>query len=531
MSESNTGTDNWKPKYNPWLIAVVVALAAFMEVLDTSIANVALPHISGGLGASEDQGTWVLTTYLVANAIVLPISGWLTEVVGRKRFFMICIALFTVSSVLCGFAPSLPILLLARAFQGAGGGGLQPMAQAIMADVFPPEKRGQAFALYGLTAVVAPALGPTLGGWITDSFSWRWIFLINLPVGLLALALTYQLVEDPPFLRRRKLGESRFDYIGFSALVLGVSALQILLDKGQEDDWLGSHFIVALICIAVVGLSFLIVWEWFDHDPIVDVRLFRYINFSTSSIMMFLVGVVAFTATILMPQFLQNLMGYTAEKAGLVVSAGAALLLVEMPIIGILTSKVPIKYLLAIGWSLTVLGLYYSVKHMNLEISFGEAALIMAAQYMPLGFIFISATTGAYFGVPQNKSSSISGLINFMRNIGSSVGTSAAQTILAQRVQFHQARLVSNAVTGNANFDNFINSTADSLKNLSAGVGSADAQQSALARAYQMIQAQAGVLSYIDAYFLIAIAAACMLGLSFVVKRNDPKSTEVVAGH
>ena len=291
MSEAQA-TQNWKPKYNPWLIAVVVALAAFMEILDTSIANVALPHISGSLGASVDQGTWVLTTYLVANAIVLPISGWITSIVGRKRFFLICIALFTASSVLCGIAPSLPILLMARAFQGIGGGGLQPMAQAIMADVFPPEKRGLAFSVYGLTAVVAPALGPTLGGWITDNYSWHWIFLINLPVGLAALALVFQLVEDPPFLTRRKLGESRFDYLGFSALALGVAALQIVLDKGQEDDWIGSHFILVLSIVAVLGLSFLVLWEWFEKDPIVDVKLFKNFNFATSIVMMFLVGIV-----------------------------------------------------------------------------------------------------------------------------------------------------------------------------------------------------------------------------------------------
>lgn len=531
MPTPDTAQDNWKPKYNPWLIAVVVALAAFMEILDTSIANVALPHISGGLGASQDQGTWVLTTYLVANAIVLPISGWLTEIMGRKRFFMMCIAAFTISSVLCGLAPSLPILLVARAFQGAGGGGLQPMAQAIMADVFPPEKRGQAFALYGLTAVVGPALGPTLGGWITDSFSWRWIFLINVPVGLVALALTFQMVEDPPFLRRRKLGEGRFDYIGFSALVLGVGALQILLDKGQEDDWLGSRFIVTLIITAIVCLCFLAVWEWFDQDPIVDVRLFGFFNFSTSSIMMFLVGVVAFSSTILMPQFLQGLMGYTAEKAGLVVSAGAALLLLEMPVVGVLTSKVPVKYLMATGWALSVSGLYFSLKHINLQISFGEAALIMMAQYVPLGFIFIPATTAAYIGVPQDKSSSVSGLVNFMRNIGSSVGTSLAQTILVRRAQFHQAQLSSHAVQGNANFDALINGTTESLKSMSAGTGSADAQQSALAQAYQMLQGQSGVLSYMDAYFLMATAAGAMLLLSFVVRRNDPKHTEAQAGH
>ncbi|MGH9624064.1 MAG: DHA2 family efflux MFS transporter permease subunit, partial [Bryobacteraceae bacterium] len=319
MPETNPNT-SWKPKYNPWLIAPVVALAAFMEVLDTSIANVALPHISGSLGASEEQGTWVLTTYLVANAIVLPISGWITSIVGRKRFFLICIGLFTASSVLCGLAPSLPILLVARTLQGIGGGGLQPMAQSILADVFPPEKRGLAFSVYGLTVVVAPALGPTLGGWITDSYSWHWIFLINLPVGLLALWLVFRLVEDPPFLVRRKLGQSRFDYLGFSALALGVAALQIALDKGQEDDWLGSHFILTLVIVAVLCLSFLIIWEWFEKDPIVDVKLFKHFNFATSTTMMFLIGMVYFSSMVLMPQFLQNLMGYTAEDAGLVVS-------------------------------------------------------------------------------------------------------------------------------------------------------------------------------------------------------------------
>src|SRR5271168_3236063 len=277
------GDTLWQPKVNPWLIAATVSLAAFMEVLDTAIANVALPHIAGNLGASNDQSTWVLTSYLVANAIVLPITGWLVSIFGRKRFFMTCMGIFTVSSLFCGIAPSLGFLLFFRVLQGAGGGGLQPMAQAILADTFPPEKRGLAFSIYGITAVCAPAIGPTLGGWITDNTSWRWIFLINLPVGLIALTLVYRLIEDPPHLIRRARAGMKLDYIGFSLLALGVAALQIMLDKGQEDDWFGSNFILTLAIVAGLCLTGLIIYEWFQDDPIVDVRLFKNRNFAAAN--------------------------------------------------------------------------------------------------------------------------------------------------------------------------------------------------------------------------------------------------------
>src|ERR1041385_2855719 len=327
-------SEPWRPKYNPWLIGVVVALAAFMEVLDTSIANVALPYMAGSLGASTDESTWVLTSYLVSNAIVLPISGWIASPVGRKRFFMICLVVFNISSLLCWIAPSLGAIILFRVLQGAGGGGLQPMAQAILADTFPPEKRGLAFSIYGITAVCAPAIGPTLGGWLTDTVSWRWIFLINLPVGILALFLVFRLVQDPPHVVRRKKSDIKLDYIGFSLLALGVGALQIMLDKGQEDDWFGSDFIVTLAVIAGVCLATLIIYEWFHKDPIVDVRLFKNTNFATANMMMFMVGAVSFATTVLMPQFLQTLMGYTAEAAGMVLSVSAVLLLIELPFIG-----------------------------------------------------------------------------------------------------------------------------------------------------------------------------------------------------
>src|ERR1700685_3930263 len=309
MSAAGSGTSGeeiWQPRANPWIIAASVSLAAFMEVLDTSIANVALPHIAGNMGASNEESTWVLTSYLVSNAIILPITGWLVTVLGRKRFFLICLALFTVSSLLCGMAPTLAILLLSRVIQGAGGGGLQPMAQAILADTFPPEKRGLAFSVYGVTAVVAPSIGPTLGGWITDNYTWRWIFLMNLPVGLLALFLVIKYVEDPPFLKRLTLRESKVDYVGFGFLAIGIAFLQIVLDKGHEADWFGSHFIVALSVISIVCLVFLVIWELRVKQPILDIRLFRNLNFATASVMMFMVGAASFSTTVLMPQCLQR---------------------------------------------------------------------------------------------------------------------------------------------------------------------------------------------------------------------------------
>ncbi|MFZ0993359.1 MAG: DHA2 family efflux MFS transporter permease subunit, partial [Candidatus Sulfotelmatobacter sp.] len=337
----------WRPKYNPWLIAVVVAMAAFMEVLDTSIANVALPYMAGNLGASNDQSTWVLTSYLVSNAIILPISGWLAGALGRKRFFMSCLAVFTASSLLCGIAPSLGFLLLFRVLQGAGGGGLQPMAQAILADTFPPQQRGLAFALYGITAIMAPTIGPTLGGWITFNYSWRWIFFINLPVGVLTWLLVRRFVEDPPYLAKLKAAGVKLDYIGIALLALGIGALQVLLDKGQEDDWFGSHFITTLIVIATVCLISLVIWELYQKAPIIDVRMFKNFNFASSSLMMFTLGILLFSSLVLMPQFLQTLVGYTSELAGIALSAGGLVLLFEMPIMGQLTTKIQARYLIA----------------------------------------------------------------------------------------------------------------------------------------------------------------------------------------
>jgi DHA2 family multidrug resistance protein len=509
----------WKPKANPWLIAFVVSLAAFMEVLDTSIANVALPHIGGSLSASSDESTWVLTSYLVSNAIVLPITGWLVSLFGRKRFFLMCITLFTVSSLFCGIAPTLVILLLARVIQGVGGGGLQPMAQAILADTFPPEKRGLAFSVYGVTAIVAPAIGPTLGGWITDNYTWRWIFLMNLPVGLLALFLVYRFVEDPPFMKRTTLQESRIDYFGFGLLAVGVAFLQIVLDKGQEDDWFGSTFITTLAVISVICLVGLVVWELFVKDPILDVRLFKHVNFATSSVMMFMVGAASFSTTVLMPQFLQSLLGYTAESAGMVLSAAAVILLIELPLVGQLTTKIQARYLMAVGWGALTLAMFYSTQRIDLQISFSSATWLRIAQYVPMGFIFIPATMVAYLGLPQEKSNSVAGLINFVRNMGSSVGTSAVTTILARRAQVHQAMFASYTNTGVPAFQ----AAASGLTNQLRNAGASQPQMSAYSNIYQMVQHQASVLSYIDTFWLLGVATGIMFFLSFLLRKNNPR--------
>jgi MFS transporter, DHA2 family, multidrug resistance protein len=517
----------WEPRFNPWLIAAVVALAAFMEVLDTSIANVALPHIAGGLAASTSQSTWVLTSYLAANAVVLPISGWLAGRFGRRRFFIACIVLFTISSVLCGSAPSLAMLILFRALQGAGGGGLQPMAQAILADTFPPAKRGLAFSVYGITAVLAPTIGPTLGGWITDSYSWRWIFYINFPIGILTVFLVSRMVEDPPYLGRMRRAGVRLDYVGLGFLAIGISTLQVVLDKGQEVDWFGSRLIVTLSAVSAICLISLTAWEWVHRNPIMDLRLFKNFNFAMASLMMLILGVVYFSSLVLMPQFLQTLMGYTAELAGLVLSASGIVLLIAMPVVGQLTTKIPAKYLIAFGWLSIAASMLYSTKRIDLDISFQVAMWLRVAQAVGLPWLFVPITLASYVGVPPERGNNAAGLINFMRNIGSSVGTSMVTTLLARRAQFHQSMLSSFT----DNYDPvFRNQTAALGQQLvRAGTSAADAQHQAYGVIYQSMQNQAQLLSYIDAYKVLAIGAGIMFALSFLVRNNHPRAGGDVA--
>src|SRR6476620_5638271 len=425
-----------RPAINPWIIAMAVTLATFMEVLDTSIANVSLPHIAGSLSAGTDESTWVLTSYLVSNAIVLPLSGWLSSIVGRKHFYMGCVMLFTISSLLCGFAINLPMLIVFRILQGAGGGGLQPSEQAILADTFPPAKRGMAFAVYGVAVVMAPAIGPTLGGWITDNYSWRWIFFVNIPVGILSLTLTSRLIQDPPFLRRRKLSETKIDYIGLGFVALGLGALQIVLDKGQREDWFDSNFILILAIVSAASLLFVIWWEWRHKDPIIDLHLFSERTFAVSNLLMFMLGFALLGSTLLLSLFLQTLMGYTAERAGMGLSPGGFAIMLLMTLVGFLLGKYDARYLLVFGLSMLSFSLFH-MTNFDLNIDFKTAVYARVLQAIGLAFLFVPINTSAYAYLPRGKNNAASGLMNLARNIGGSVGISFVTAMLDRRTQKH----------------------------------------------------------------------------------------------
>jgi DHA2 family multidrug resistance protein len=394
------------------------------------------------------------------------------------------------------------------------------MAQAILADTFPPHQRGLAFALYGITAIMAPTIGPTLGGWITFNYSWRWIFFINLPVGIATWFLVRRFVEDPPYLGRLKAAGVKLDYVGIALLTLGIGALQVLLDKGQEDDWFGSHFITTLVVVATICLISLVIWEWFQKAPIIDVRMFKSFNFASANLMMFTLGILLFSSLVLMPQFLQTLVGYTSQLAGLALSAGGLVLLFEMPIMGKLTTKVQARYLIALGWLLLSIAMFYSTKRIDLQISFSAATWLRITQVLGLGLLFVPITLVAYIGIPPEKNNSVAGIVNFMRNMGSSVGTSLVTTLIARRAQFHQARLVEYARPDNPNFQNLANGLAQRMAQ--SGLGSHEGQLQAYARIYQSLQAQAASLAYIDTFMVLAVGAAIMFCLAFFLKANDP---------
>jgi MFS transporter, DHA2 family, multidrug resistance protein len=473
---------------NPWLIAVVVSIATFMEVLDTTIANVALRHIGGSLSADQDESTWILTSYLVSNAVVLPVSGWLANVIGRKRFYMICVALFTLSSLLCAMSTSLGMMLFARVLQGIGGGGMAPTEQSMFADTFPVEKRAQAFALYGLTVVSAPAIGPVLGGWLTDNMSWHWVFLINLPVGLLSLALVGWLVVEPDLLRQEQralLSKGlHVDVFGLVLVFAGFGALQVMLDRFEQDDGFSSGFISALALISAVSLITLVIWELYHPQPVMNVRLLRYRSFGISCGLMFLVGFLLISTTQLLPQLAQSLLGYDATTAGLTLGVGGIASLLLMPVAGIVTGRLIQPKWLVLMAVLGTGGTMLAASRLSLDIGFWNISAARVSQVVWLPFLFIPISAVSYVDLPPSRSNEASALINLMRNLGGGVGISFVTTMLQERTQFHHARLAEHITAYN-------------------GYG----WNVPLAPINAAVQTQASIMSYLDIFWLLGLVA------------------------
>ncbi|HEX7363343.1 MAG TPA: DHA2 family efflux MFS transporter permease subunit [Bryobacteraceae bacterium] len=520
---------DWKPSHNPWVVAMVVTLGTFMQVLDSSIANVALPHIAGTLGATYNESTWILTSYLVSSAIVLPISGWLATVLGRKRFYLFCIGLFTASSFICGISDSLPMLIIARVLQGAGGGGLQPSEQAILADTFSVEKRGMAFSIYGMAVVVAPAIGPTLGGWITDNFSWHWIFFINIPVGIISFALATRFVEDPPWLKQERRAGIGIDYIGLALIVIGVATFQMVLDKGQQKDWFSDPLITTMFCIGVPALVAFFLWEWYHPDPIVDVRLLKNRNFGTAVFFSFILGIVLFGSTVLIPQFLQTSLGYTAELAGLALSPGGIVLMFLMPVAGRLTqTKIDPRLLIAFGFLATAVTLHlFTVVYLG--ITFTTIVILRMLQVVGMPFIFIPISILNYVGVPREKNNQVSGISNFSRNMGGAIGTSLIETFLARQNQMHQVALTAHTTHANPHFEHLLQMLQGAY--FAYGYGPAEAAQKALATVYQMIYAQASALSFENSFWMMSVIVLCLVPLPFIMRRPRPGEQQPRAAH
>src|SRR5579863_6479333 len=442
----------WTPSVSPWLIAATVMLATFMEVLDTSIANVSLPHIAGSLSATVDESTWVLTSYLISNAIVLPLTGWLSMLFGRKRLFIGCVIIFTISSFLCGLAPNLFLLIFFRVLPGAGGGGLQPISQAILVESFSRKKQGMAMAVYGMGVVVAPIIGPTLGGWITDSFSWRWIFFINVPVGLVAILMTMALVEDPPYLFRKTLKQGlKIDFIGLGLLSVGLGFIQVMLDKGQTDDWFESRFVITCAVIGVLGLIGVILWELRQPQPLVDLRLFSQRNYSMATFMMFAMGVVMYGTTVLLPILLQTQMGYTAQWAGLVLSPGGLVTLFVMPLVGRLLGIFQPRWLVVCGLLILGFGMF-RLSLLNLQTGFWTFVTTWTISRAGMPFLFVPINVMAFAYVPREKTNNATGLINLTRNLGGSVGISLVAAAQNRMSQVSQSTLAANVTAMNPTY-------------------------------------------------------------------------------
>jgi MFS transporter, DHA2 family, multidrug resistance protein len=501
--------------FSPWVVAVVVTIGTFMEVLDTSIANVALPHIAGSLSASLDEGAWVLTSYLVANAVVLPISGWLSSILGRKNYFILSVTLFTVFSAACGFAPTLGLLVLFRVAQGLAGGGLQPSVQAILADSFSPQKRGMAMSLYTIAILVAPVLGPTAGGWITDNYSWRWIFYINIPIGILCVFFTRIVLEDPPFMKEAKERARKLsvDWAGLGFISIGLATLEIVLDKGQELDWFGSPFIVFFASVSLIAIAGAIYWELKCSNPIANLRLFKERNFLFCCILILGFYAALYASTFLLPNFMQEMLGYSATTSGMVFSPAGLCTMIEVPIVGyVLTRGYDPRKMVFFGL-VVVASSFWWMSSLNLDIAERDIILPRIVQVLGAGIVTVPVSTIIFRFLPKTESSQAAGLYALMRNEGGSIGIALVSTMLQRKAQLHQQILGENLTASSSLMRQYIARTGASPGNV------ADHRYLAMANLYSTMQRQAMLLSYMDQFRMICGIILCMLPLVFFLKR------------
>ncbi len=520
---SDHAHENWRPASNPWAVAIVVTLAVFMEILDTTIVNVALPHVAGSLSSSYDESTWVLTSYLVANGIVLPISAFLSRALGRKNFFLICIVMFTVCSFLCGIATELWQIILFRILQGFFGGGLQPSQQSILLDYFKPEDRGKAFGLSSIAIIVAPVLGPTLGGWITDNYTWRWVFFINIPVGIITVLAVYQLLEDPPW-EKRKEGKLSIDWTGIGLIALGLGCLQVMLDRGEDDDWFNSGFIRIFAILTLIGIIGAIYWLVYARKPVVDLRCMKDKNFAIACLLMAGMAMILYGSSVVIPQLAQQDLGYTATWSGLVLSPGAILIVLTIPLVLKLMPVVQTRYIIGFGFTCLAVSFFWS-RHLTPDIDFVTLVMFRSAQSFGLGFLFVPLTTIAFISIPRQLNADAAALFTMFRNVAGSVGISLSTAAITEFSQKHSAYLSAHATQFDEPFQLRVREMADAIRNYTSIAG--DPLSIATGQMYRTMIEQSRFLAYIDVFTMLSLVAALLIPFVFFLA---PVKSEGAAG-